>query len=73
MRRTLAPPDCCSTRFMTPTFGSVTGDAGAMHTRGESSGLSSADPNAVLGSAFDDCRQNARPDASRVKGISPPS
>eukprot|EP00965_Chrysotila_dentata_P004403 143029-Pleurochrysis_carterae.AAC.2 len=66
MRRTLAPPDCCSTRFMTPTLGGTTGDAGAMHARGGSSELSSTGAEAELGSAFDDCRQSARPDASRV-------
>eukprot|EP00965_Chrysotila_dentata_P168242 5555946-Pleurochrysis_carterae.AAC.2 len=72
MRRTFAPPDCCSTRFMKPSFGSAIGDAGAMQARGESSVSSSTGPNTALGSAFDDCRQSALPEASRVKGISPP-
>eukprot|EP00965_Chrysotila_dentata_P002886 93540-Pleurochrysis_carterae.AAC.2 len=73
MRRALAPPDCCSARFMNPALSSGTGDAGVTHMLCESGKLPASSSTVAPGSASDACRQRALPDVSRVNGISPPS
>eukprot|EP00965_Chrysotila_dentata_P015295 505958-Pleurochrysis_carterae.AAC.2 len=73
MRRVIAPPACCSARFMTPVLSSGTGCAGATSMRGESGELPETGSATAPGSASDACRQRALPDASKVNGISPPS
>eukprot|EP00965_Chrysotila_dentata_P260396 6213890-Pleurochrysis_carterae.AAC.3 len=73
MRRTRVTSSLCSAWFMTPMLGKAENDAFAPLAAGGSTVLSTLGVAITLGSASSACKQSALPEASSVKGISPPS